>query len=103
MPKIKTAKTLPFFKQRDLGDLEYGMTLAAPSRVIEVKVSRNISLSNKAYDELASDLTIIRPYLKYPGVESKWFRITSEGRKTLLINPAGHEYPRFTGFEIKGK
>ena len=75
---------------------------ATPSakNVAEVDIAETIELCEEEYRELVADFFKPRAYLAGKGGRNGAIRITSGNHRPLIIDPEGHNYARYAGFEI---
>lgn len=80
-------------KPFDLEDVLYWQQSGIRSERIEI--AETVCLSTDAYDELASDFTRRRAWLRGKGGRQNCLLVQAPGRRSLVIDPQGYDYARY--------
>lgn len=88
--KVATLDELKELTERAVGEGMTGRTY---------RVDEEVVLSDKDFNSFASDLLAYQPWINR---EATCIRVINEDTKeTVLIDPQGYQYPRYTSLEIK--
>lgn len=60
-----------------------------------VEIGETVCLSTDAYDELVSDFTRRRAWLRGKGGRNGCLLVQAPGRRSLVIDPQGYDYARY--------
>lgn len=60
-----------------------------------VEIGETVRLSTDAYDELVSDFTQRRVWLRGKGGRQNCLLVQAPGRRSLVIDPQGYDYARY--------
>lgn len=90
---MKKLKVVFVSKPFDLKELLYWQ--GALIRPECVEIAETIRLSPGAYDELVSDFTRRRAWLRGKGGRQNCLLVQAPGRRSLVIDPQGYDYARY--------
>jgi hypothetical protein len=99
---METVKTIMAYKPLNLKEAKRKINKGLEN-VEEVRIVKQIELSNKNYDELIKNF--FEPFFNseeggYDGDTRLVVEITSADRESILVDPEGFEYCRYVGTRL---
>ena len=67
----------------------------------EVKIAETKILTTQEYDAFISDFFKSYAWLAGKGGRTKVIKITAPRRKTIFVDPSGHNYARYVGLQVE--